>query len=216
MLTLSSAAKALESLFYLSQTVTDYEEMGNEEKISSIIVKGIKKYIDWSLRDAGMDGTKTESTIMVLQFSPDFRGDGEHDSMESGFTSSGGDTSRDVIRFTRAVDKELEKRFHELGQRWRALLWDNSSKRFRAEPPTLYALSVVQHVVMLTSHDSSNSMNPVVVLDQINLNERGLWLWNALSIALPVNMARDGLCKLWDTGVIKRRSGLTAGPDPDR
>jgi hypothetical protein len=34
------------------------------------------------------------------------------------------------------------------------------------------------------------------------LNDRGKWLWNALSIALPINMARDALNNMWETGVV--------------
>ncbi|KAK4134120.1 hypothetical protein BT67DRAFT_308728 [Trichocladium antarcticum] len=223
-----AATKALESLFYLSQTVTDYEDIGNEAKISSVIVRGINKYITWALKDAGIDRSKTEPTILVRQFSPDFRGDDDDiDTNDSDFASSGNEgrgrmtgtsasAGRDQARFTRALKKDLEGKFHRLGARWRAQLWDEDGQRWLAEPPTLYALSVVQHVVMLTSHDSSSAKNPLVVLDQTKLNERGLWLWNALSIALPVNMARDGLCKLWHTGVVKRLDSHPVGQDPDR
>ncbi|KAL2024029.1 hypothetical protein VTK56DRAFT_264 [Thermocarpiscus australiensis] len=227
------ATKALESLFYLSQTVTDYEEIGYQNKISSTVVKGIRSYINWSLRDARIDKSKTQLNMLVQAYSQDFRGDDEYESTESDFAPSSAsgnedaetpgirkdDTGYDSLsaaqrqrRFTRAVSRDLERRLLHMGQRWRTLLRDDHGKGYIAQPPTLYAFAVVQHIVMLASHDPGASTNPVVVLDQVRLNDRGQWLWNALSIALPVNMARDALCRLWDTGLIVEEQ---TGSDPD-
>jgi hypothetical protein len=220
-----TAGKALESLFYLSQTVTDYEEMGYEDKIARTVVKGIRNYIKWAMRDVGIDARKTQLNMLVQAYPPDFVGDDDSDGAESDFVPSpvssneddeGGmpdtdkkdneasevDEAQRARRFTRAVSRDLEKRLRNMGQRWRDLLWKKWAKSFLAPPPTLYAFAVIQHVVLLASHDPSDTTNPVVVLEQVVLNDRGQWLWNALSIALPVNMARDALNGMWDTGVI--------------
>ncbi|KAL2263178.1 hypothetical protein VTK26DRAFT_7833 [Humicola hyalothermophila] len=232
-----AATKALESLFYLSQTVTDYEEIGYQAKISSVIANGIRSYIKWAMRDAGIDCRRTHLNLMVCKYPPTFRGDGDFESVESDFAPSeaGSDEEgRDDTasaenpierrpdvrlteaqrqrRFTRAVSRDLERRLLEMGRQWRLILQDAGGGGYLAEPPTLYAFAVVQHIVMLASHDPSASTNPVVVLEQIRLNERGQWLWNALSIALPVNMARDALYRMWDTGVIV---GVQKGNDDD-
>lgn len=165
--------------------------------------------------------------MLVQEYSPNFRGDGEYESIESDFSPSvtSGDENGDAAgtggggggddrgddglteaqrqrRFTRAVSRDLEKRLLDMGQRWRRLLRDDDGRGYIAQPPTLYAFAIVQHIVMLASHDSGASTNPVVVLEQVRLNDRGQWLWNALSIALPVNIARDTLYRMWDTGVI--------------
>ncbi|KAK4041165.1 hypothetical protein C8A01DRAFT_15056 [Parachaetomium inaequale] len=223
-----AAGKALESLFYLSQTVTDYEEMGYEDRIARTVVRGIRNYIKWAMRDVGIDTRKTQLNMLVQAYPPDFLGDDDSDDAESDFAPSpvssneehdGGiaDTDRDkgdddeafevdeaqrARRFTRAVSRDLEKRLRNMGQRWRDLLRKKRAKSFIAPPPTLYAFAVIQHIVLLASHDPSDTTNPVVVLEQVVLNDRGQWLWNALSIALPVNMARDALNGMWDTGVI--------------
>jgi len=240
--TVKSAAKALESLFYLSQTVTDYEEIGYQSKIDMAVVKGIRGYIKWALRDSGIDQHRTQSNLIVQAYPPDFRGVEDDDSDGSDFAPDPGnedegedeDAEESIVaaatdkkldpayleaqrarRFTRAVSRDLERRLLGMGQRWRDLLRaGKKGKGFVAPPPTLYAFAVVQHIVMLASHDPSAATNPVVVLEQVRLNDRGQWLWNALSIALPINMARDSLNELWDTGVVvEERRDSESDPD---
>ncbi|KAK4157278.1 hypothetical protein C8A00DRAFT_40373 [Chaetomidium leptoderma] len=223
-----AAAKALESLFYLSQTVTDYEEIGYQSKIAPTVVKGIRSYIKWAMRDARIDTHNTQLNMLVQAYPPEFQDDG-YVSDGSNFAPSPVSSNEDqewgaadgskimdganeadveaaeaqrARRFTRAVSRDLERRLVDMGQRWRNSLRNKRGKGFIAEPPTLYAFAVIQHIVLLASHDSSSPTNPVVVLEQIVLNDRGQWLWNALSIALPVNMARDALNGMWDAGVV--------------
>ncbi|KAH6631999.1 hypothetical protein F5144DRAFT_238073 [Chaetomium tenue] len=223
-----AAGKALESLFYLSQTVTDYEEIGNQEKIAKTVVRGIRGYIRWAMRDAGIDMRKTQLNLLVQAYPPDFRADDDSEGAESDFAPSpvssnedqegemtGTDEYKDKAvetfeaaeaqrarRFTHAVSRDLERRLLGLGQRWRDRLRVKGGKGLITAPPTLYAFAVIQHIAMLASHDPSSSANPVVVLEQVHLNDRGKWLWNALSIALPINMARDALNGMWETGVV--------------
>lgn len=234
---MKTAAKAMESLFYLSQVVTDYEEIGYQDKIAKAVVRCIRGYIKWAMRDVGIDMRKTPPNIMVRAYPPDFRGSDASDSEESDFApspvSSSNDEEEDGVvggtgirrdeaaleaqrarRFTQAVSRDLESRLLRLGQRWRDLLRDQGGKGFIARPPTLYAFAVIQHIAMLASHDPSSPSNPVVVLEQIRLNDRGQWLWNALSLALPVNMARDALNRMWDTGVIVAEHN-DSDTDPD-
>ncbi|KAL2157185.1 hypothetical protein VTH06DRAFT_6321 [Thermothelomyces fergusii] len=225
----------MESLFYLSQVVTDYEEIGYEDKIAKAVVRCIRGYVRWAMRDAGIDMRKTPLNILVRAYPPDFRGREDSDSEDSDFAPSPVSSSGEQVegadgagmgkddaaleaqrarRFTRAVSRDLESRLLGLGQRWRDRLRDPRGKGFIARPPTLYAFAVIQHIAMLASHDPSSQANPVVVLEQIRLNDRGQWLWNALSIALPVNMARDALNGMWDTGVIVAEHS-DPGADPD-
>ncbi|KAL2137382.1 hypothetical protein VTI74DRAFT_3 [Chaetomium olivicolor] len=265
-----AASKALESLFYLSQYVTDYEEIGYQDKITCTVVKNIRNYIRWAMRDAGIDMGKTQLNMFVRAYPPDFLGGDEgYGSDDSDFapspisvnseqvageiTVAGDDSTKPkhrkpkphnnnnnvnnnnnnsnnnnnnnddndlteaerTMRFTEAVSKDVERRLRDMGQRWRELLRDKKAGGgYRAPPPTLYAFAVVQHIVLLASHDSGSVTNPVVVLEQVRLNDRGQWLWNALSLALPVNIARDSLYALRDTGTITMWKG-EAGRDPD-
>ncbi|KAK4099684.1 hypothetical protein N658DRAFT_517190 [Parathielavia hyrcaniae] len=241
-----SATKALESLFYLSQTVSDHEEIGYQHKITSTAVKGIRNYIKWALQDAGIDKRKSQLNMMVLGYPPEFQGNDDSQDGESDFApspvSSHGDadpeTADDAVkagdkkkhrqfnaepdeaqrarRFTRAVSRDLERRLLSMGQRWRERLRQKrGGKGFVARPPTLYAFAVIQHIVMLASHDAGSAANPVVVLEQVRLNERGQWLWNALSLALPVNMARDALNEFRSTGVVVHWEAEDWRADPD-
>ncbi|KAK4126543.1 hypothetical protein N657DRAFT_569617 [Parathielavia appendiculata] len=239
-----AATKALESLFYLSQTVSDYEEIGYQSKITSTAVKGIRSYIKWALRDAGIDNRRSLLNMLVQGYTPDFHVDDDSQSGESDFApspvSSNEDGDRETadavkaggkrhhqsdaeleeaqraLRFTRAVSRDLERRLLGLGQRWRERLRQKrGGKGFVARPPTLYAFAVIQHIVMLASYDSGSATDPVVVLEQVRLNERGQWLWNALSLALPVNMARDALNGFRGTSVVVERREEDWRADPD-
>lgn len=221
-------------MFYLSQIATTYQEVRLHDKISAFVVKTVRKYVDWSLQDADIAPAKALPNVLVQDFSLEFRGDGYYDSTESDLSSVPGDegavtaaavrtnntNGRDaddeeaMRRFMRAVTKVLEQKLRDVGRRWRALLWDDKKRRYIAEPPTLYAFAVVQHIVMIVSHDPSTSTNQIVVIDHIKLNDRGLWLWNALTIGLTINLARDALVALRDKGV-KMPAPVKSGPDPD-
>ncbi|KAH6856425.1 hypothetical protein B0I37DRAFT_75370 [Chaetomium sp. MPI-CAGE-AT-0009] len=235
-----AAGKALESLFYLSQTVTDYEEIGYQDKIATTVVRGIRGYIKWAMRDAGIDMRKTPLNLLVQAYPPDFRTDDDSEGVESDFAPSPVSSNEDeevempgtdeykenavevfeateaqrARRFTQAVSRDLERRLLNMGQRWRDRLRIKGGRGLIAAPPTLYAFAVIQHIAMLASHDPSSSSNPVVVLEQVHLNDRGKWLWNALSIALPINMARDALNGMWETGAIVAEHG-DQDIDPD-
>ncbi len=206
------------------------------------VVKGIRGYIKWALRDVGIDQHRTQPNMLVQAYPPDFCGAEDDDSDGSDFAPSPtgndddgeGDNDQETTaiaderldpayleaqrarRFTRAVSRDLERRLLSMGKRWRDQLRDDKKKGkgFVAPPPTLYAFAVVQHIVMLASHDPGAATNPVIMLEQVRLNDRSQWLWNALSIALPVIMARDTLDGMWETGVVvaERRDSES---DPD-
>jgi hypothetical protein len=225
-------------LFYLSQTVTDYEEIGYQSLIEPTVLKGIRGYIKWAMRDAGMDCHRTQLNMLVHAYPPDFEYDDASEGSDfapspvsdnedqeqaaedaadgAGEADEGAeeDVAERTRRFTLAVSRDLKRRIRDLGQRWRDLLRDDKGKGFIAEPPTLYAFAVIQHMILLASHDSSSRSNPVVVMEQIRLNERGQWLWNALSLALTVNLARDALNRMWDTGIVVAENRASEA-DPD-
>lgn len=229
MLTRCAAAKALESLFYLSQRIMDYENQLAFEKMEPVVVKTISAYIKWALKDAGVDAKKFPPIFFVHAYpinNPGFQrewgGDGDEGSArkntdatakskardpkdstghDAGYAiddsddESSSDDDEETRQFTEWLDKSLTARTKALGQRWRQFLRSDLEQRLRhpetqIEPPTLFGFAVVQHAVMIVSHDSSSEDNPVVVLDNMTLNDRGLWLWNALSLAIPINVGK--------------------------
>ncbi|KAK3379263.1 hypothetical protein B0T24DRAFT_646905 [Lasiosphaeria ovina] len=239
-----SAAKALESLFYLSQTVKDYEEIGYQDRIAPTVVKVIRNYYKWALKDASVGRRGIPPGLLVTAYPPDFTissdigedtdGDdggyvdeeGIGNGVEQDETGKGDggyiDDDRDLDdltdeqhqqRFTRAVSRDLEKKLMDMGQRWRRYLREDVRKDIPVDPPTLYAFAVVQHMVMLVSHDSNSSKNSVVVLEQVRLNDRGQWLWNALSIAIPINKTRDAIFKMRRAGCFSLSRDESDDPD---
>lgn len=231
----STAAKALESLFILSQTVTDYEEIGETEKIAPAIVKVLRGYVDWAMRDSGIDKKQTLLNTFVVSYVESYGADDDSDSAGSDSALSemseqeDEDGNRVVVkrardpaitakrrqdRFQLEVSRDLQRRLYELGKRWRELLWNEESQAYDHTPPTVFAFAIVQHVVLLASIDSASATSPVVVLETVSLNDRRQWLWNALTLALAVNLARDRLMEMWDTGKVVKLEA-EEGDDPD-
>jgi hypothetical protein len=209
----------LESLFYLSQMVADYEEIGCQDKIAPTVVKTLQKYIKWAHQDAGVDELELHPIILVEQYNPgEFRGKSKNDDDKDDADHFLLTDIERQERFTKAVSADLQERLSGLGQLWRQYFCDEGDKGdyTAKKPPTLYAFAVVQHIVMLVSQDASDSSNPIVVMEQVRLNDRGQWLWNALSIALPVNMVRDALHSMWTRDVDVRPSvEKPQNDDPD-
>ncbi|KAK0643658.1 hypothetical protein B0T16DRAFT_392145 [Cercophora newfieldiana] len=245
-----AAAKALETLFYLSQRIMDYEEQLAFDKMEPIVVKTISAYIKWALKDAGIDTKKFPSMFFVHAFpinSPGFHKEWNEDGNEGsdpmntdpekakpedggpgdkeGYNDSDDEGSADdeeeTRQFTQWMDRVLHAKMGTLGQRWREFLGPDVQQRLRRkgsriEPPTLFGFAVVQHAVVIVSHDASNKDNPVVVLDRVTLNDRGLWLWNALSLAIPINVGKRQAAEL--NAVLRDEPSLSresSTEDPD-
>lgn len=130
-------------------------------------------------------------------------------------------------RFTHAVTRDLKGRMQRLAEEWRHHLQHQPTPKSGApkivgpgdKPPTLYGFAVVQHMVMVVSLDASKEESRVVSLETINLYNRGQWLWNALSMAIPINIAKDDLAKI--DRLIEQRprqngGGTSSDSDPDR
>jgi hypothetical protein len=114
------------------------------------------------------------------------------------------------------VDKDISSKMQDLGKQWRDLLEKTFGDASPVEPPTIFGFAVVQHVVMLVSHDTSSPDNPTPVLDKVELKgEGGLWLWNALSIAIPVNVGRLQAIEI-RTAFEGKLKNSSSSDDPDR
>ncbi|KAK0627250.1 hypothetical protein B0T14DRAFT_421694 [Immersiella caudata] len=249
-----AAAKALESLFYLSQKIMDYENQLAFDKMEPLVVKTIQSYIRWALKDAGID-TKLFPPMFFVQAypinSPDFRMDWSDDGDEqvsrknrntrspkdkevvadddtrmeldeaTDSDDEGTSDDEDTRKFTQWLDRSLHAKLRSLGERWREFLASDPRRNMRGdeievEPPTLFGFAVVQHAVIIASHDTGSSDNPVIALEKISLNDRGLWLWNALSLAIPINVGKMQAAEV--NSIFREEFGLTdrdSIDDPD-
>ncbi|KAK0672708.1 hypothetical protein QBC41DRAFT_13661 [Cercophora samala] len=216
-----AAGKALEHLFYLSQHVTDYEELGLQDKASGLIVKAIKKYIKWSMNDASINPRKDLPIVLVHDYTAQLLNQplSRDSSMGVGHESFAYDSDEEEDyeysdhgrEVEDTMSRSIEKRLRALGKRWREVLIRGN--KFVSKPPTLYQFSVFQHMVMLSSYDPSSRKNPIIILDHFPMNDRGKWLWNALSIAIPVHLARDAMIDLLDVEGVTAE--LSESDDPD-
>jgi len=204
--------------------VTDYEDMGEQGKIGPTVVKAISAYIKWALRDVEVD-KRLPPTMMVQGYPTDFidptgdvadknrdrGGDTDNTMVARPSEVASGEEDDDVAsrdeddddeaasgevarQFRLAVEQDLEKRMRAMGRAWRQLLRHTNAGE---AAPTLYGFAVTQHMVIVVSYDANRIKNPVVVLGQISLNDKGLWLWNAMSIAIPVNVAKKAVHQLF-------------------
>lgn len=262
-LTLEAATKALERLFILSQTVTDYEEIGTTELIPRVIVRTIRRYLKWAMRDAGIDYRRSLPNVLIRAYSPsDFPPDSSNSKSNGNGPSNPPvessaqkkakalkqtqrhrrrgwvyedeieheDQDGSMQQFVHHLTTDTSRRLQDLGRRWRELLdshnapsngQNGTSKQDKGRSgqaiqlPTLYMFVVTEHLVMLNSYDPNSESNPVITISHVALNTRRQWAWNALWIAVVVNLAREGLLKLMNAGLV---APLTKSPnqlDPD-
>ncbi|KAK3390992.1 hypothetical protein B0H63DRAFT_129367 [Podospora didyma] len=207
-----TATKALESLFYLTQTVKDYAKLGESEKITSYIVKTIRAYNKWAMKDTGVDLKDALPILAVKGYELDFNGGDVDGDVDSGWGTPSEDDEDDDEEegeeegdddLVHAMSRDMERTLKRMGSRWRHLLrseGQTGQTRFAIQPPTLYLFGVHQHTILLTSFDPSVRRSRVIVLETMRVRERGDWLWNALSIAIPVNIARQSLLRFREYG----------------
>lgn len=189
------AAKSLEALFDLSALICSYRQIRMEARIGPVLTKALERHIDWAMRDAGVSNRIYIPTLQVYEFDPS-----AYD-MESG-DEFGSDSELD----SDPISDEVEKRLRRLAAKHRLDLvlpgrihLPEEEWEYRSPPPLLFAFVVVQHMVMIINLDSSHPENEIIVFVEINMSEADQWLWNALAVTLPVQVARDALWAIKDT-----------------
>ena len=133
-------------------------------------------------------------------------------------------------QFVYHLTTDTSRRLQDLGRRWRELLdshnapsngengnseQDTRKSEQAIQLPTLYMFVVTQHLVMLNSYDPNSESNPVITISHVALNPRRQWAWNALWIAVVINLAREGLLKLMNAGLVTPLTKSPNQPDPD-
>ncbi|KAL1877857.1 hypothetical protein VTK73DRAFT_8384 [Phialemonium thermophilum] len=194
------AAKSLEALFDLSSLVCGYHQTKLFSRIGTVIRRTLRKQIDWAIRDAGVANRAYLPIIEVYEFGPDGSGvpNSPHDGNVESVVDANGNSD--------PISDKVEERLKRLAARHRRDLvlpghesLPDGSRQYRREPPLLFAFVIVQHMVMIVNLESARHDNEVMVFAELNMSEADQWLWNALAIALPINMARDELWNIKDT-----------------
>lgn len=153
------------------------------------------------------DAEDAEDEVEVAEEGEEMEEDGEADAGDGDDKKSEPRRApRDTSTMTRPVAQDIERKLCRLAERHRRVYrgeegtcddndGDDKARGARPKPkpkpPVLYAFAVIEHIVLLVSLDSASEESPLVVLDTVTFDQMDQWLWNALSIALPVNMARD-------------------------
>lgn len=158
--------------------------------------KVINRYWKWALKDAGLDKYEFPPLLLVLEYEYHARKDFAHE-----------------------VSANVKKKVEAVAQRWCEVLMDEDTGDYVAEPPTIFVFTVVQHTLVLSTYDAAWPEQGVVQIEHVNFNARGLWLWNSLTVAIAVHMARDTLVRARKYGFIResrRRRGKKGNKsDPD-
>jgi hypothetical protein len=194
--------RALEAIFDLSPLIHSYRQSGIEEKISGVLKRALKRYINWAAYDAGVEDRVYIPTLEVYEFDPRRWAAKVKASKATAIkkepTSEWGSDSEEVD--SDPISDEVERRLRRLAARHRAELATPESRplpeymwTYTEAPPLLFAFVVLQHMVMVVSMDPSRPDNEIIVFSELDMSLADQWLWNALAIALPVHMARDAL-----------------------
>lgn len=204
------AAKALESLFDLPGTIHSYRQTGKLSRVSLTIRKTLERHIRWAIHDAGCAHRSFPPTMEVYEFNPAEWNTRPVFSQQSRKVVPSNDSDL-VVDDTDPISDEVEYRLRSLAQRHQA-------ERLRSDggeswAPLLIAYVVLRQMVMVVSLDSSEPGRDIHVFAEIDMFETDQWLWNALALALPIQMARD---ELWEwAGCLNPSDQQGDTDDPD-
>ena len=108
------------------------------------------------------------------------------------------------------IEIDIRDRIQSLADRHRIDIMDTASGE---TPPVLFAYAVIHNFIMVVCLDGSDANGTVMVLDRLSLSDPSQWLWNALSLVFPIQVARDALHARRDT--LRDRNGSQAPVDLD-
>lgn len=184
-------------------------------KIGSLIRKTLRRYTCWAYYDAGVSDRDHLSTLVVRKFEPTDWIDAinEHNLQNAARDDCSSESSDDDDENQDPMSAAMQRRLRRLAAAHRKKLvipdYEHLPEymwKYREQPPLLYGFMIIQHIVMIITLDSSHPDNKVLVCaDALDLSLADQWLWNALALALPVNMARNELWKRRESMPLKRR-----------
>ncbi|KAH8894084.1 hypothetical protein GQ53DRAFT_762876 [Thozetella sp. PMI_491] len=97
------------------------------------------------------------------------------------------------------IQDDIEVRMQKLAQQHRdKLADDNEPSGWKYIPPVLFGYAVINNTVLIVCLDGSDPEAKVSVLEKLSLASPDQWLWNAITLAIPINFARDYLYEIRD------------------
>lgn len=184
-------------------------------KIGSLIRKTLRRYTRWAYYDAGVSDRDHLHTVVVRKFEPRDWANAinEHNLQNAARHDYSLQSSDDDEDNQDPMSAAMQRRLRRLAAQHRRdmvtpgyehlpeYMW-----KYREQPPLLYGFMIIQHIVMIITLDASHPDNKFLVCaDALDLSQADQWLWNALALALPVNMARNDLWKRRESMPVKRR-----------
>ncbi|KAF9881866.1 hypothetical protein CkaCkLH20_01012 [Colletotrichum karsti] len=105
-------------------------------------------------------------------------------------TPAHNETNGNNTQYHKSPDKKANNT-NELVQHW--------SEKFDRQPPVVYGLFIVNTSVMVLTVDSAKEEEAYVSYQvEVGFSKRGQDVWNAITIAIVVCMARDGMIDMKD------------------
>ncbi len=178
----------------LTIKIADYDRIEKPEKTKELIVKALHNYIDWAEEDAGVADKKVIPVVEVYHYSSSFGFRPEENVKEEqpGWQSPLEEQEHEKLLDN--IQADIELRMRRLAAWHRDNLADDIEPTgWTYMPPILFAYAVIHNVVIIVCHDSSDPDAPVSVLEHLSLASPSQWLWNALTLAIPIHFARDHL-----------------------
>ena len=162
----------MRNLFELQARIAGLRTIGVTGKIAAIIEKEFNRYIQWAMKDAGLDRYEYMSNLAVRRF----------DNPNLG-----------KRRLTRMLNDYLRE--------WAASYRDYYAARptIKPVPRLLYVLVIVQHAVLLFTLDSARPKARPRAFANFDMSQEEWWLDSSLNVAIPVHMARERLMRMIGT-----------------
>ena len=201
----TTASKALIRLISLTGSVRALVQSGVKSKAAAMIRAGLFRYAKWAAKDGGFGRHAVIPTFLLEVIDTSLSGTditrhikarmAELAAEHRDFLRRGDDDDDDVVSGAASDDPLLQQ--------------------YRRRPPVIYGLFIVHTVVLVLTVDSAKAAPDEAQVSyhvEVNFNSPYQGVWNALTVAIPVCMARDDLrSRLADFPVL----GHAEESDPD-
>lgn len=172
-----TATKAIIRLIDLTATVRAFVQTNMKEKIPGHMKKEIDRYVRWAAMDGGYQYPHPLPNLIVEVIDQTVSGDG-----------------------IQSIQDYVENRIKDLAERHRAF-WrrDNHSPPAGRDawiepPPVLYGLFIVNTTLLVVTVDPAKGPKTYVSFQvEVNFNKQNQGVWNAITVAIVVCLARDDM-----------------------
>ncbi|GAB0145057.1 hypothetical protein EsHS_00005504 [Epichloe bromicola] len=190
---------ALLRLIDLTSSVRTTVQSGLGQKAPPLIKKSLDRYLSWAAEDGGYSHLRYVPNIITAELDASL-GESEITSMMEQRMRALALLQREFLRVDRDDDfwsvEELVDRY--VGRRGNgdADADDDDELVFRRKPPVVYGLFILRSSVFLLTVDSAKGADAYVSFHvDVHFMDRHQSVWNALTIAIAVCLARDQLVR---------------------